>query len=983
MFSIDSNALNRARFVVPPLKPISVLTKFEDLEAKPPAGIAHDSDADSNQSDGAQLEDEEPDIWTVKTNEGAQNSTFSWDVPVKGPPTRSAFLSEQSARVFVAARFHVQPRLILDDVMVRRYISPVDLLSSLKTTLLGGASSLFGWDESAAKLGVRSDKNEIGGTVLVLGELSEQTTTSLVEPFLAIGSLIRRIESTLSELRRPSTVAASRALAYSLQSIIGLIQSDLATRLPETLTMASLSRLSTSFNDLRYELGTLAELCFCPLSESPPFVELPSTQTPLLDHLFSALDYAISHSAPYRTSAMFAYLLVTSSQDFNNSLAVTIGLVLQSSRPVKNLVSGNKIDLPSFFSERSKLALGSAARALDILRRADPEHLLCQTDWAWNGPDWGWFDKDLRAVDTRTQKHVLNVRKELNELYGPANTAASIAQSEESGSILDEEGGPPPSEPIENIPSVPPPPDLARVYKPELAAFSVFDQLPGSHIAPAKDTSVSQFISNGPRVLPLSAPTLPLLVDATLLALPIAHSRLVSSALFRVFTGRLAFKTHLKVLRGFLLGDDPIFWSRLRGALFEEAGIASVSAAVGRGIRAGVRVRLGISDTSRDKIADERAEQEGRSREWGVGLAVGLSDREGVGTWPPGGAELGLRLRHVIDDVLEVGWGTGPTSDSDDEESETARERDPGRFVLKETSWRLGFILRDLEEESPEGRARWLNPNAIEALDFLCLDYKPPDPIDAIITLDIRHKMHRIFTFLLRLLRVETVTRILFNTIFHEGALDNPPILLVARFKIQSFISSLVGYVKDMAIGSHWDSFLVRLDEIGREDESKGESTLPRDLKKERITSDIFVVHSHLSNTMDQILEACLLRARQRGVGNALKECMEAVLVLGKLVGDRCRHHSSSSLDETQDRHFILNITKVLQRFDKLHTALIVALRALDLKGVSIVAGAGPLSADDIQLLRRREGESEGVYGRMATWLDPTARCTKSKITAV
>ncbi|CAE6420964.1 unnamed protein product [Rhizoctonia solani] len=1400
MFAINSNALNRARFVVPPLKPISLSTKPDDIEVKSPTAVTHASDAGSNQSDSAQLEDEEPDIWTTKSKEtAAQNSTFSWDVPVKGPPARSAFLSEQSARVFVAARFHVQPRLALGDDLVRRYISPADLLSSLKVTLLGGTSSLFSWDEKA-KFVVRSDKNKPGGTVLVLGELSEQTTASLIEPFLAIGSLIRRIESTLSELRRPSTVAASRALAYSLQSIVGLVQSDLATRLPETLTMASLSRLSTSFSDLRSELDALAELCYCPLSESPPFAELPSTQTPLLDHLFSALDYTISHSAPYRTSAMIAYLLVTSSQDFNNSLAVTIGLVLQSSRPVKSLVSGNKIDLPSFFSERSKLVLESAARALDILRRADPEHPLCQTDWAWNGPDWGWFDKDLHAVDARTQKHVSNVRKQLNELYGPPDSTERIVQSEESNSpsVSDKDIPPSPSKSTETTTSVLPPPKVSRVYKPELAAFSVFDQPPGSHIpAPTKDASVTQFISNGPRILPLSAPTLPILTDATLLALPLAHSRLVSSALFRVFAGRLAFKTHLKVLRGFLLGDDPIFWSRLRGALFEEAGIASVSAAVGRGIRAGVRVRLGISDDTRDQMADERAEREGRSREWGVGLAVGLSDREGAGTWPPGGAELGLRLRHVIDDVLEVGWGARPTSDSDDEESETTREqdpgrtspmiayllvtssqdfnnslavtiglmlqpsrpvknlvsgnkidlpsffsersklvlgsaaraldilrradpehplcqtdwawdgprwgwfdkdlhavdsptqkhvlnvrkqlnelygpadatasvvesegsdlssisgkegvppppeltetannvrlppkptrvykpelaafsvfdqppgshiaaptkgasvaqfisngprvlplcaptlsllvdatllalplahsrlvssalfrvftgrlafkthlkvlrgfllgddpvfwsrlrgalfeesgiasaavgrgiragvrvrlgisdatrdkiaderaeregrsqewgiglavglsdresagtwppggaelglrlrhviddalevgwgagptsdldaeetettceRDPGRFVLKETSWRLGFILRDLEEESPEGRARWLNPNAIEYVrtpKSLCKTNVPQGTrfsllgLQATRTYRCNHNprpsaqdAQNIYVFAPLVARynsnacvdcdavliagsVETVTRILFNTVFHEGAFDNPPILLVARFKIQSFISSLIGYVKDMAIGSHWDSFLAKLDEIEREDESKGESTLPRDLKKERIISDIFAVHSHLSNTMDQILEACLLRARQRGVGNALKECMEAVLVLCKLVGDRCRQYSSSSPDEVHDsKHFILNVTKVLQRFDKLYNALITALRALDLKGLSIATGTGPLSADDIQLLRRREGESEGVYGRMATWLDPTARCTKSKITTV
>ncbi|KAF8739710.1 Spc97 / Spc98 family, partial [Rhizoctonia solani] len=961
MFSIDSNALNQTRFVVHPLKPINLSTPFDSTESQSPGETTRisDSDSDSNQSGDVQLEDDEPDVWTVKASEGiAKNSTFSWDAPVRGPPTRSAFLSEQSARVFVAARFHVQPRLISDGDAVRRFISPADLLSSLRTTLLGGTSQLFSWDERDAQHAVRVENNEFGQTILVLGELSEETTSSLIAPLLEIGTLIRRIENTILELRRPSTAAASRALAYSLQSIISLIQSELTTRLPETLTMASLSRLSTSFNDLRFELTTLAELCHCkkPLNESPPFAELPSTQTSLLDHLFLALDHAISHSAPYRTSAMIAYLLVTSSQDFNDSLAVTIGLVLRSSRPAKSLVSGHKIDLPSFFSERSKLVLGSAARALDILRRADPEHPLCRTDWAWKGPGWGWFDKDLHAVDALTQKHILNVRKTLNGLYGAAYAITSPVESEdnenETHSITSKDGISPSSEPTETTTSVPSPSEPVRVYKPEIATFSVFDQPPGSHIpAPIKDISVAQFISNGPRVLPLSAPTLPLLLDVSLLALPLAHSRLISSALFRVFTGRLAFKAHLKVLRGFLLGDDAKFWSRLRGALFEEAGIPHVSAAVGRGIRAGVRVRLGIADTTRDNMADERAEREGRSREWGVGLAVGLSDREGAGTWPPGGAELGLRLRHVIDDTLGVGWGIASTSDSDDEESETARERGPERIVLKETPWRLGFILRDLEEESPEGRARWLNPNVYGAI----LTAGP----------------------------VETVTRILFNTIFQEEGPDNPPVLLMARFKIQSFISSLIGYVKDMAIGFHWDSFLAKLDEIEREDESKSESTLPRDLKKERMASDIFAVHSHLSNTMDQILESCLLRARQRAVGNALKECMEAVLVLGKLVGDRCRQHSSSFQDETYEKQFVLNVAKVLRRFDRLHNALIAALRALDLKGVSIAAGAGPLSTDDIQLLRRQEGESEGIYGRMATWLDPAARCTKPKTTTV
>ncbi|KAG8747846.1 hypothetical protein FRC10_011292 [Ceratobasidium sp. 414] len=208
---------------------------------------------------------------------------------------------------------------------------------------------------------------------------------------------------------------------------------------------------------------------------------------------------------------------------------------------------------------------------------------------------------------------------------------------------------------------------------------------------------------------------------------------------------------------------------------------------------------------------------------------------------------------------------------------------------------------------------------------------------------------------------------------------DFPPIVLLARFKVQSFVSSLVGYITDIAIGTNWNALLAILSEIQRGDEGNDEPAPRRDPKKDRLPSDIFAVHAHLSTTVDRMLEACLLRARQRGVGNALKECMEAVLVLGKLVGDWCHEQSSDAADSlAKQRYFVLNVTKVLQRFDKLHTALITALRALDTKG-GTATGSSNISSEDAQLLRRREGENESAYGRMATWLDPTGRCVKPK----
>lgn len=41
----------------------------------------------------------------------------------------------------------------------------------------------------------------------------------------------------------------------------------------------------------------------------------------------------------------------------------------------------------------------------------------------------------------------------------------------------------------------------------------------------------------------------------------------------------------------------------------------------------------------------------------------------------------------------------------------------------------------------------------LRALDFLYLDYKPPHPVDVVITPEILSKYQRIFTFLLRLMR--------------------------------------------------------------------------------------------------------------------------------------------------------------------------------------------------------------------------------------
>ncbi|KAG9097593.1 hypothetical protein FRC06_007387 [Ceratobasidium sp. 370] len=110
MFSMDTNALSKKDwFTIPPLDSIrkpatldSTLATEVSLKPSPPPS----DEADSSSSEDTSSDHGPPDVWTAKLNEGvAQNLTFSWDAPVRGPATRGAFLSEQLARVFVASRY--------------------------------------------------------------------------------------------------------------------------------------------------------------------------------------------------------------------------------------------------------------------------------------------------------------------------------------------------------------------------------------------------------------------------------------------------------------------------------------------------------------------------------------------------------------------------------------------------------------------------------------------------------------------------------------------------------------------------------------------------------------------------------------------------------------------------------------------------------------------------------------------------------------
>src|SRR4051812_15828717 len=99
---------------------------------------------------------------------------------------------------------------------------------------------------------------------------------------------------------------------------------------------------------------------------------------------------------------------------------------------------------------------------------------------------------------------------------------------------------------------------------------------------------------------------------------------------------------------------------------------------------------------------------------------------------------------------------------------------------------------------------------AIEALDFLYLSYRPPYPINVLIAPSSLTKYNRLFSFLLRMLRLDAVVCRLYRLIHQRSsttavtqeAHEGDALLRKFRFEAHQFSIALYGYVVDVAIGS-------------------------------------------------------------------------------------------------------------------------------------------------------------------------------------
>ncbi|PBK95606.1 hypothetical protein ARMGADRAFT_1053187 [Armillaria gallica] len=831
---------------------------------------------------------------------GTTTRILSWDNLRPSQSKRAAqtgFLSEQGSTTFASVRYHVQPRLYDPDTEVLHVTADV-LWRNLKMTVCGISSQLHVWNpisERFVQLGVSNGRS---GVIIVDGK-DEKICSSICASFLRIGTLLRRLEIFLVALRSrsPKEGPTIHAFAHTISNVLSFLRKSLAEH-PLTQELTEKGGLSTKLALYTYYediMVVLARLCGRDEDIDPAdYIALESRPQVLLSQIYDHLSIHIDQQSHKDVVAILAYILTSTSPEYLLHVSRSVGFGKHRPLPQTSRVIGDHSDeytggtledtdaakqsydlesesadvFPAFFAGLSD-ALPAARKSLVLLMAAQPDHPMLKAHSAEDDIRWFWSPSEIDDA--------FNDRP----VCPPSDNRDAQRHND-------------------NEQPFPRPPELAQ--------FGIFDLEPGARIdqsflgntsGTSSTTKLKTFINSFPETLPPITPTLPHLTTLVLRPL-LVHASKLSGELLSFFlqpSTPLNIRTHMKLLQSYLLLNSPQFKSRLAAALFSDNENYDPQARNPMSLQA-FRIRR----RNRSSRVDVQ------SSAWAVGLAPSLLDRE---MWPPVGADLSFFLRTVIVDSFE----------SVVQANKLTRTQTTRQGLLEEVDNRLGFAIRDLP--TGRGRDRWLNPLSIESLDFLYMEYKPPRPLQVLITPEILAKYQRMFTFLLRLMRVEhaitavfRMTRSLDAPLFPTLAASRKR-LLHLRFISHSLVSTLCQYVCDTAIGGNFDTFLERLSPHAPPFLHNGEPSG---------FSDVFALARSHSALLDDILSACLMRSTQRQAGDLLRDSLELILEFSILAGQLRR----KSLEEYQAAPLLddlnMRLRKKMSTFVSIHFELITSV---------------------------------------------------------
>ena len=314
---------------------------------------------------------------------------------------------------------------------------------------------------------------------------------------------------------------------------------------------------------------------------------------------------------------------------------------------------------------------------------------------------------------------------------------------------------------------------------------------------------------------------LPLLSFGPIVA---AQARVVSRECMKLLFEEHNVRQHIDLQRSFHLLGNGVFCSRLSHTLF-------------------------------DPELDTAERQSGITLA-GEAMGLRLGGRE---NWPPASSELRLVLMGVLLESYQDSAG-----------------RQQGGGAKHDLPGDLSFAVRDL---SPDEMDCCMDPDALEALDFLRLSYKPPSALMPVMTPVVLAKYDRIFRLLLRVLRTLYAANQLLVHASAEAARDEAPDAATVRFRIEArhFVANTTAYFFDTGITLPWQRFEGWLDEM-KADLAEPWSPSSRSYSPDRL-------RDRHEQVLDEIMAALLLRKRYQPVLQLLEDIFRVILQFSKVSG--------------------------------------------------------------------------------------------------
>ncbi|ORX88461.1 hypothetical protein K493DRAFT_411002 [Basidiobolus meristosporus CBS 931.73] len=318
------------------------------------------------------------------------------------------------------------------------------------------------------------------------------------------------------------------------------------------------------------------------------------------------------------------------------------------------------------------------------------------------------------------------------------------------------------------------------------------------------------------------------------------HCRLINSSVLSFFFHEMNLTGHLNVLRQYLLLGNGFYVNGIVQALFDD-------------------------DANLDEFTDEQ-QLDDRAKM----SAIGFNKHFG---WPLSGRKLNSALKAALLETI-----------SDDlplEFMDSTRVNE-----IKDLDERLEFLTNFTGFDTSQ-----IEAEGIEALDFIRVKYHAPHPLDVIITPTSITKYNQVFNFLLRILRVDTVSRHIFRQtrLQHEEP-GSTQILWKFRFEIHQFINAVRGYVFDYAVGVTWEHFSDVIGKIVEENDfQKQYERYIHDNEDDTETLHILDLRSLMEYhdmVLDRILHRCFLLPNQAFVMNVITEIFELILELAQYLQD-------------------------------------------------------------------------------------------------